>query len=231
MTASAPRAFAYVRVSTLDQARDGATSIDTQAATCNAIATLHGLEIAETFADEGVSASKPLAERPAGARLLAAVKPGDMVIAAKMDRAFRDAGDACNALKTLEQRGVKLVLRDISADPINGNGVGKLVFTLLAAVAEMERDRIRERTTCGRRAKVATGGHGGGDAPYGWRIVGNGREARREMDAAEQAVIERARVLHAEGKSLRQISTELGNANRSGKPFAATSVARIISES
>jgi DNA invertase Pin-like site-specific DNA recombinase len=226
--ATAPRAFAYVRVSTAEQARDGATSIDTQVDVCEVIAKLHGLDVPERFADLGVSGSVPMADRPAGARLLATVQRGDMVIASKMDRAFRDAGDALNVAKALEKQGVRLVLRDVSADPINGNGVGKLVFTLLAAVAEMERDRIRERMMDGRAGKVARGGHGGGEAPYGWRIVGSGREAMRERDEAEQAVITKAKALQAAGMSYTKIAATLGNVSRAGTPLTVASVSRML---
>jgi putative DNA-invertase from lambdoid prophage Rac len=56
--------------------------------------------VAEFFTEAGVSGSVPLADRAEGRRLLAALQPGDVVITAKLDRAFRSAADA---LGTLEQ--------------------------------------------------------------------------------------------------------------------------------
>jgi DNA invertase Pin-like site-specific DNA recombinase len=102
------------------------------------------------------------------------------------------------------------------------------VFTLLAAVAEMERDRIRERMMDGRAGKLAKGGHGGGEAPYGWRIVGTGREAMREMNAAEQAVITKAKGLHMAGMSYTKIAAALGNVSRAGTLLTVASVSRML---
>lgn len=226
-----PRAFGYVRVSTLDQCRDGASSIEDQTTTCRDVATFHKMSLADVFADPAVSGSVPMGQREAGKRLLATVHRGDYVICAKVDRGFRDAADALNVAKDLEKRGVKLIVRDFGVDPINTNGTARAMFGFLAVIADWERERIRERTMAGRAAKIAKGGHGGGAAPYGWRVVGTGRDAVREVDAAEQAVIVRAKVLKAAGQSLRQISATLaaeGLVNREGNPFAPTAVAAMV---
>jgi DNA invertase Pin-like site-specific DNA recombinase len=68
------------------------------------------------------------------------------VITAKLDRMFRSAQDALDALGDLRARGVSLHMIDLGGDT-TGNGVSKLVFTILSAVAEAERDRIRERVS------------------------------------------------------------------------------------
>jgi putative DNA-invertase from lambdoid prophage Rac len=85
-----------------------------------------------------------LADRPQGRRLLAAVKPGDVIVVTKLDRMFRSAADALTVLEKLKAQGVALHMLDLGGDVL-GNGVGKLVFTVLAPVAENERERIRER--------------------------------------------------------------------------------------
>ena len=93
--------------------------------------------------DEGVSGSVPLEKRPKGSSLLEEIKPGDIVIAAKLDRMFRSASDALTTLEKLKSQGITLYLIDIGGNCING--IGKLVFTILSAIAEMERERLRER--------------------------------------------------------------------------------------
>ena len=75
---------------------------------------------------------------------MAAISKGDVVVSAKLDRAFRSAADALAVLEELKDQGVSLHLIDLGGD-VTGNGVSKMVFTILAAVAEGERDRIRER--------------------------------------------------------------------------------------
>src|SRR6476620_7401031 len=105
---------------------------------------MHGLTLDKTFVERGVSGSKPLGDRPRGAALLAALRPGDTVITPKLDRMFRSALDALDVLGQMKQHGIALHMIDLGGDT-TGNGVSKLVFTILSAVAEAERDRTRER--------------------------------------------------------------------------------------
>ena len=98
----------------------------------------------DVFVERGVSGSKPLGDRPQGAALLAVLKPGDVVITPKLDRMFRSALDALDVLGQLKAPGLSLHMIDLGGD-VTGNGVSKLVFTILSAVAEAERDRTRER--------------------------------------------------------------------------------------
>ena len=67
-----------------------------------------------------------------------------MVITPKLDRMFRSANDALANLDHMKKMGVHLHMIDLGGD-VTGNGIAKLVFTILSAVAEAERDRIRER--------------------------------------------------------------------------------------
>jgi len=69
-----------------------------------------------------------------------------VVITPKLDRMFRSALDARGVLGRLKQAAVALHMIDLGGDT-TGNGVSKLVFTILSAVAEAERDRTRERIT------------------------------------------------------------------------------------
>src|SRR6201998_4972981 len=105
---------------------------------------MKGWQISEFFVEAGVSGSVPLADRPEGRRLLSSLQPGDVVITAKLDRAFRSASDALGTLEQLKDDKIALHMLDLGGD-VTGNGVSKLVFTILSAVAENERDRIRER--------------------------------------------------------------------------------------
>ena len=223
--------FAYVRVSTTEQAADDRTSLASQQRAAEAIATLRGENIAETVADAGVSGSVPLTDRPGGASLLARLSPGDVIIAAKLDRLFRSARDALEMVDRLKERGVSVVLADMGAEPVTENGVSKLFFSILASVAEFERWRIAERMQEGRVGKRTRGGHVGGHAPYGFRVVGEGRAARLEPVAGEQAVIERARTLRDGGMTFRSISAHLaaeGRVSRSGRAFNPAQVRRMV---
>jgi putative DNA-invertase from lambdoid prophage Rac len=137
------KAFGYVRVSTDRQATEG-ESLEAQERTLRGYAMMHGLTIEHVFIERGVSASKPLRQRPEGAALINRVAPGDTILTPKLDRMFRSARDALDLLADLKNRGVALHMLDLGGD-VTGNGISKLVFTILAAVAEGERDRTRER--------------------------------------------------------------------------------------
>src|SRR5882762_9520281 len=133
--------------------------------------------------------------RPSGERLLKDMKAGDVVVASKLDRMFRSASDAIDMFEEFKARGVDLILYDISHEPVS-SGVGKLIMTILAAVGDMERVRIKERTAEGRRAKKAKGG-AVGEVPFGYCKEGEGREAILVPCEKEQAAEARMYVLAA----------------------------------
>jgi DNA invertase Pin-like site-specific DNA recombinase len=148
---------------------DEGESLDVQQRTISGYALMHGMTIDKTFIERGVSGSKPLSDRPQGAALLAVIRPGDTVITPKLDRMFRSALDALDVLGRLKQGGISLHMIDLGGDT-TGNGVSKLIFTILSAVAEAERDRTRERIAEVKRDQRQRGRYLGGTPPYGYRV-------------------------------------------------------------
>jgi putative DNA-invertase from lambdoid prophage Rac len=194
----------YARVSTARQAGEG-ESLDVQQRTIAGYAMMHGLVIDRMFVERGVSGSKPLAERPEGAALLAALERGDTIITAKLDRMFRSALDALDVLRRLQGKDVALHMIDLGGD-VTGNGISKLVFTILSAVAEAERDRIRERVAVVKADQRARGRYLGGIVPFGYVVApGGALEAQHD----QQAAIAHMRALRLAGGSLRSIAAEM----------------------
>lgn len=118
------------------------------------------------FTDEGVSGAVMAANRAGFAALLEFVRDGDTVWVYAVDRLGRDAIDVQTTIKSLLAKGVAVNVRGLG---LIGKGVGELIVAVLAQVAEMERERIRERTTNGRdvaRASLAATGktHRGKDS-------------------------------------------------------------------
>ena len=220
--------FCYARTRTLDQA----ASIPDQLRKCRALATMRGVPSADclNFVDKGVSGSTPLAFRPAGEEMLHVAKQGDFIVAAKMDRLFRSAIDALQTADELKRQGIELILIDIGIDPVTGNGVGKLFFSILAAMAEFERDRIRERTEEGRRSKRARRGFMGGGVPIGFRVQGKGSAAQLEEDEREQKAIAWAAQAYKDGHKPSRIGRYLTkyHPTRSGRPWQMVQVQRIL---
>jgi putative DNA-invertase from lambdoid prophage Rac len=215
------RVFGYTRVSTQLQAQRG-ESIQTQEARIRAYGEMNGLTVERYFHERGVSGTVPLHRRPVGTKLLSELRAGDVVIATKLDRMFRSAADALNSLERMKADGVSLHLIDLGGD-CTGNGVAKLVFHILAAVAEAERERITERITEVKARQREDGQFIGGRVPFGWTLVNGGLV----KDDVQQRALTRMRLLKRQGKSLREIASTVS------KEFAIAishaGVARILS--
>ena len=162
------------------------------------------------------------------------MKSGDVVCAAKLDRLFRSASDALNTVEAFQKKGIKVILADISSEPVTENGVAKLFFTILSAVAEFEWTRIEERTSSGRAAKKAQfngTGLAGGPPPRGYRRVGLGREARLEPDENEQKLVAEVRELAKEIASpslTPKIINNKGFRDRKGSEFRVPQIQRLV---
>jgi len=207
----------YVRVSSADQAKDDRSSLQTQTDVIEGFARTRGVDKwgVQIFTDAGVSGATKLAFRPAGAELLKTMQKGDIVIASKLDRMFRSASDALNMFDAFKEQGVDLVLYDMSAESVLESATAKLTVTILAAVAEMERVRIRERTAEGRKAKKARG------------------SAVLEVNEDECRAREMMKELYysRKGYGYHAIAGELaaqGLVSRAGKPFTRMAIRRVI---
>jgi putative DNA-invertase from lambdoid prophage Rac len=156
-----------------------------------------------------------------GKALLAALKAGDTVITAKLDRMFRSALDALAVLGQLKDRGVSLHMIDLGGD-VTGNGISKLVFTILSAVAEAERDRIRERVATVKADQRQRGRYLGGKVPFGFRVDEHGA---LEPDSHQQDAIATARRLHADRQTMRAIQASLA---ADGHKVALSALHRVL---
>ncbi len=129
----------YYRVSTGDQ------SIEAQRQAL-------GSDFDKEFSDVGVSGGIMAADRPGFAKLLEQVRKGDILYVYAVDRLGRDALDVQATVRRLLNAGVTV---DIHGLGQIGRGVGEIILAVLAQVADMERNKIRERTEAGRSAARA----------------------------------------------------------------------------
>jgi len=134
--------IAYYRVSTSDQ------SIESQRA-----ALVHGQKMDREYIDEGVSGAVLAAHRPGFRALLDYIREGDTLHVYAVDRLGRDAIDVQTTIRALIDKGVTVDIRGLGQI---AKGVGELIIAVLAQVADMERQRIRERTSGGRELARAT---------------------------------------------------------------------------
>src|SRR5881409_1432912 len=137
------RAAVYMRVSTKGHGQ----TTETQAVALRDYAGHRGFEIIEEYRDEGISGSKD--SRPALDRLMkeARARHFDVVIVARFDRFARSVSHLLRALEEFGHLGVDFISVSEAID--TSTPMGKMIFTVLGAVAELERNLIRERIQMG----------------------------------------------------------------------------------
>jgi DNA invertase Pin-like site-specific DNA recombinase len=158
-------------------------------------------------------------------RLLAVLQPGDIVIAAKLDRMFRSALDALNVIRDFQRQRISLWLLDLGGD-VSGDGIARLVLTILAAIAEFERERIGERIRDAKRHQRRSGQYLGGDRPFGWRV---GEDGKLVEDEAEQRALADMRAMRDAGTSFRNIAAQIEQTH--GIQISHQGVKRVLSRS
>jgi len=218
----------YCRVSTDQQADDNRSSLQSQEDVIRGYAMSKGVDKfgCQIFVEAGESGNTRLFKRPAGAELMRIARKGDTVIAAKLDRMFRNSTDALVTAERFKEEGIHLVLFDLGYEPITSDGMSKLVFTIFAALADAERMRINERISEGKAKKRAKGGLTHRIPAYGYRRVGQGREAMMEIDPAEQQILARIKQeydRYGPAGMAYKLNAD-GLVRRDGKPFTRSFV-------
>jgi DNA invertase Pin-like site-specific DNA recombinase len=179
-----PRVAIYARVSTTNHGQD----VTLQTRELQQFADARGWHLVGTYIDDGVSGAKD--SRPELNRLMADAHKRcfDVVAVWRFDRFARSVSHLLRALETFSALGIAFVSLTEQMDTTTPTG--KMVFTVLGAVAELERSLIAERVRAGLRNARAKG-----------KTLGR---PRMVMDSARIAR------LRAEGRTVREIADTLG---------------------
>ncbi len=173
------RVYLYTRVSTSMQI-DG-YSLEAQKTRMRTYAAFNDYEIAGEYEDAGRS-GKSIEGREAFNRMLDDIKSGkdgvSFVLVFKLSRFGRNAADVLSTLQVMQDFGVNLVCVEDGID--SSKDAGKLMISVLSAVAEIERENIRVQTMEGRIQKAREGKWNGGFAPYGYKLVDGQLEINEE---------------------------------------------------
>ncbi len=164
------RDYTYTRVSTAMQI-DG-FSLDAQKTRMKAYADFNNFEIVGEYEDAGKS-GKSIEGRQAFNQMMEDIKSGrdkvSFVMVFKLSRFGRNAADVLSSLQIMQDFGVNLICVEDGID--SSKDAGKLMISVLSAVAEIERENIRVQTMEGRIQKAREGKWNGGFAPYGYKLV------------------------------------------------------------
>ena len=193
------RLVGYTRVSTVDQADN--TSLEDQRTRVLSYGVAMGHEVVKCFSEVG--SGKDAGNRPEFQGAIAMLKNGeaDGLIVAKLDRLGRNVTDLLKLVdETIAPLGKSLIILDLQID--TSSPAGRMVLTMMGAMAEMERSVIRERVERGRLAKAAKGGYAFGAPPIGQKAV----DGELVPDEAEQATIALIHRHRKSGKSPQKIA-------------------------
>ena len=173
----------YARVSTSDQ------SIDRQLDELGA----NGCERVFSEAASG----KRGAHRPQWEACLAHLRAGDTLVVVELSRLGRNTGDLGRLLDDLDQRGIGLTILNLGID--TKTPAGRLIFTIVGAVAAMERELLIERTQSGLAAARARGRVGGRRRSF---TAEQEREAQRLYDLRQLTAEQIAKAVGSSTSSL-----------------------------
>ncbi|WP_219506458.1 recombinase family protein [Nonomuraea ceibae] len=181
------RAAIYARVSTEDQIDN--TSLDDQIRVCRQYAEGRGWQAVAVYREEGYTGTK--ADRPEWSQLMraAAARAFDVVVVMNFKRFARNARIGLNLSFELEELGVGLAVTELNIDTTTPQG--RFLRLQFLGLAELDRDSVVEQMAKGQHAKARAGGWPASPSalPYGYRLVGQGRNNQIVHNADEVAML------------------------------------------
>ena len=227
MTTTKQFAVGYVRVSTEQQGIEG-VSLEAQRAKIGAWALANDYDLVAVYVD--VISGKRADNRPELQRALAHVSEcRGALIVYSLSRLARSTKDTIVIAEQLERSSSDLVSLSEKIDTTTA--AGKMVFRMLAVLAEFERDQIAERTVTAMQFKKSKGERVG-NVPFGYDLEADG--ITLVENHAEQEVLSIIAELRKQGQSLRQIASELtrrGFATKKGQAWSHSTIQRIVGRS
>lgn len=212
-------AVGYVRVSHVLQAREG-ISLDAQREKIVGWAEAHGYALVEVFEDAGISGGRADNRPGLAAALARTCSSKAALVVYSLSRLARSTRDALQISEKLDRSGADLV--SISERIDTTSAAGRMVFRMLAVLAEFERDLVGERTRVAMQHLKAQGRRVG-TIPFGYDLDADGETL--SVNDSEQAAVSLMVDLRDRGESLRAIAAELKrrdirtkNGNRSWGP-------------
>ena len=211
------KVIGYIRVSTEGQATDG-VSLEAQRKRIEQWAELNEGELVAIYEDAGISGSS-MKRRPGFTRALEAATKGTALVAYSISRMARSTRDMLEIADRLERQGADLVSLSEKIDTTTA--AGRMVFRMLAVLAEFERDQISERTKMALQAlkakgvKLGSGNPAAGAAVH--RLAALERDAPLIKAAGPGTLRERAKRLNAAGYRTAQ-----------GKRFTKATISRML---
>lgn len=221
-------AVGYIRVSTDGQVTDG-VSLDAQRERIAAWCQGNGFTLDHVFVDAGLSGGRSDNRPGLQSALEAVCRSHGILVVYSLSRLARSTKDTIHIGERLDKASADLVSLSERIDTTSA--AGKMMFRMLAVLAEFERDQISERTSTAMKFKAAQGQRVG-KVPFGFDLADDGVSLVRNPMQLE--VIDLIHELKAQGQSLRRIASELNRREiptkaGEGKPWTHSTIQRILS--
>ena len=193
--------IAYLRVSHTESLNG--TSLDTQEKRCRAFAELHNFSIDKVYT-EVVSGAVEFRKRPVFQKVLSELKSNSKLVVSRLDRLSRKVVDTLNLIDDFKKEHKEICITDIGN--IHTDGVSKIFVTILASLAEIERENISIRIKASKKIARQERRHQGGYLEFGYSKDEKGKLVPNEK---EFVILQSMFNLRKSGLGYRKIADEV----------------------
>ena len=193
--------IAYLRVSHTESLNG--TSLDTQEKRCRAFAELHNFSIDKVYT-EVVSGAVEFRKRPVFQKVLSELKSNSKLVVSRLDRLSRKVVDTLNLIDDFKKEHKEICITDIGN--IHKDGVSKVFVTILASLAEIERENISIRIKASKKIARQERRHQGGYLEFGYSKDEKGKLVPNEK---EFVILQSMFNLRKSGLGYRKIADEV----------------------
>ena len=209
--------IAYLRVS--HQESLNGTSLEVQEKKCRAFAELHGFSIDKVYS-EVVSGGVEFRKRPVFQKVLTELKGNSKLVVSRLDRLSRKVIDTLKLVDDFKKQNKDICITDIGN--IHKDGVSKIFVTILASLAEIERENISQRVKASKKIAKEERRYLGGYSEFGYKV----EDKKLVPDDKEFTVLQSMVNLRKSGLGYRKISDEIKN--KFGKRIYYPQVHKIL---
>ena len=192
--------IAYLRVSHTESLNG--TSLEVQEKKCRAFAELHGFSIDKVY-QEVVSGGVEFRKRPIFQKVLSELKSGSKLVVSRLDRLSRKVIDTLKIVDDFKKQNKEVCISDIGN--IHKDGVSKIFVTILASLAEIERENISQRVIASKKIAKEERRYLGGYTEFGYKV----EDKKLVPDDKEFIVLQSMVNLRKSGLGYRKISDEI----------------------
>ena len=212
--------IAYLRVSHIESLNG--TSLETQENKCKAYAELHDFKIDRVYS-EVVSGAVEFRKRPVFQKVLSELKGNSKLVVSRLDRLSRKVIDTLKLVDDFKKEHKEICITDIGN--IHKDGVSKVFVTILASLAEIERENISIRIKASKKIAKENRRYLGGYSEFGYKV----ENKKLVPDDKEFLVLQSMVNLRKSGLGYRKISDEIKN--KYGKRIYYPQVHKILNRS